>query len=107
MTVELLTSELRKAHALALEFKGGFSDHFNNAEQFAKALGDAIEQFESGDASALEQVHLWFLPTSDWDDLIGHYGIELGQSVSNLVTAQLGCKHSSSPGCANEPRLHF
>jgi hypothetical protein len=36
---------------------------------------------EQGDETALDDVFLWFLPTSDWDDLVGEDGMELGNEI--------------------------
>lgn len=81
---ELLT-ELKKAHALASEFTGGYSELFFSAEEFADALGKAISELERGNKAVVDDLYLWFLPTSDWDDFIKMEGLELGQRVSELL----------------------
>jgi hypothetical protein len=83
---EILT-ELKKAHALASEFTGGYSERFFGAEEFAAALGKAIVELENGNLTVIDDLHLWFLPTSDWDDFVSVEGIGLGQHISDLLTA--------------------
>jgi hypothetical protein len=85
MDIEALHEELRKAYPLASEFRGGYSERFDSAESFTQALGTAISQLEHGDLGVLRKVSLWFLPTSDWDDLVGLDGLELGQRVSDML----------------------
>ena len=85
MDITTLLTELNKAHELASEFSGGYSERFADAESFAQALGQAVSKLEGGDMSVLPQLSLWFLPTSDWDDLVGADGIELGQRVSDML----------------------
>lgn len=80
-----LLAELKKAHALASEFTGGYSERFFGAEEFSDALGKAIGELESGNMAIIDDLYLWFLPTSDWDDFIKMEGLELGQRVSDLL----------------------
>jgi hypothetical protein len=82
-----LLIELRKAHELASQFSGGYSERFHSAEEFAHALGMAILELEAGNRAVLEQLDLWFLPTSDWDDLVRFDGLELGQRISDMLCA--------------------
>lgn len=80
-----LLAELKKAHVLASEFAGGYSERFFGAEEFADALGKAISELERGNKAVIDDLYLWFLPTSDWDDFIKMEGLELGQRVSDLL----------------------
>ena len=38
----------------------------------------------------LKELSLWFLPTSDWDDLIKLEGLEMGQRVAWDLVLRLG-----------------
>ena len=80
-----LIAVLKKAHELASQFEGGYSVRFFGAEEFAKALGIAVNEFENGNDSVLDDLQLWFLPTSEWDDFIKLEGLELGQRISALL----------------------
>lgn len=82
-----LLAELKKAHELASQFTGGYSERFFGAEEFANALGITISEFENGNNAVVDDLYLWFLPTSDWDDFIKMEGLELGQRVSDLLAA--------------------
>lgn len=83
-----MITELKKAHELASQFTGGYSERFIGAENFAKALGHAIKDLEDGNTATLEQLDLWFLPTSDWDDFVKFEGIELGQKISDMLRSR-------------------
>lgn len=80
-----LLAELKKAYELASQFTGGYSERFVGAEEFATALGMAVRELENGNDAIVEDLYLWFLPTSDWDDFIKLEGLELGQRVSDLL----------------------
>ena len=80
-----LLAQLKMAHALASEFTGGYSERFMSAEEFADALGKAISELESGNTAVIDDLSLWFLPTSDWDDFVKLEGLEMGQRVSDLL----------------------
>lgn len=81
-----LLAELKKAHALACKLSGGYSEGFLSAEEFSAALGNAISELETGNDAVIEDLYLWFLPTSDWDDFIKIKGLDLGQRVLRLLT---------------------
>lgn len=85
-----LLAELKKAHDLVSQFAGGYSERFFGAEEFAKALGVAINELENGDESSLDNLYLWFLPTSEWDDFTNMDGLEIGQRVSDLLAKYCG-----------------
>ncbi|MEK6787887.1 MAG: hypothetical protein AABY68_02925 [Pseudomonadota bacterium] len=85
MNSDTLIDELKKAHELASQFAGGYSERFMSAEAFSDALGQAIINLEAGDTTVLLQLDLWFLPTSDWDNFIKVEGIELGQRISDML----------------------
>ena len=88
-TFRELLVELKKAQKLASQFTGGYSERFFDAEEFAHALDATIIKLEGGDIGVLENLSLWFLPTSDWDDLIKIDGFELGQRISELIEKYL------------------
>lgn len=44
-----------------------------------------IHELERGNEEIVDDLFLWFLPTSDWDDFIKMEGLELGQRVSVLL----------------------
>lgn len=86
MNTDALLTELREAHALASQFEGGYSERFFGAQEFTKALGNAVTELENGNLSVLSDLQLWFLPTSDWDDFVKSDGIELGQRISDMLS---------------------
>ncbi|MDR1274896.1 MAG: hypothetical protein LBL72_00665 [Candidatus Accumulibacter sp.] len=88
MNIDPLIAELKKAHALASQFTGGYSARFMSAEEFAHALAQTIAELEAGNTAALKKLNLWFLPTSDWDDFVKLEGMELGQRISDMLRAQ-------------------
>lgn len=77
---------LDKAEKLASEFQGGYSGQFFSAEEFHQALFDSINKFKQGDNTQLDQLHIWFLPTSCWDDFIGIEGQALANEISGLLS---------------------
>jgi hypothetical protein len=76
---------LGQAIDLAAQYSGGYSERFLGAEEFAAALHNALEQLNAGDKSVIETLWLWFLPTSDWDDLVGWEGVDLGNKIEGLL----------------------
>lgn len=89
MKNDALIIHLRKARELACQYVGGYSAHFDSAEEFAYELGQAVEELEAGNEAVLEKLHLWFSPTSDWDDLVRMDGIELGQRVFDMLSERI------------------
>ena len=77
---------LDKAEKLASEFQGGYSGQFLSAEEFHEALLDSINKFKQGDTTQLDKLHIWFLPTSCWDDFVGRAGQDLANEISNLLS---------------------
>ena len=77
---------LDKAEKLASEFKGGYSGEFLSAEKFHQALIDSIKKFKQGDNTQLDKLHVWFLPTSCWDNFIGKDGQDLANEISRLLS---------------------
>jgi len=75
-----LIDELKRAHNVAEKYEGGNSGEFLDAKEFASALNEAIQNFESSDDSCVKNLWLWFAPTSVWDDLIDIDETELGNS---------------------------
>jgi len=77
---------LDKAEKLAGKFQGGYSGQFLSAEEFHQALFDSINKFKQGDKTQLDKLHIWFLPTSCWDDFIGKDGQDLAIEISGLLS---------------------
>ncbi len=77
---------LDKAEKLADEFQGGYSGQFLSAEEFHQALFDSINKLKQGDNTQLNKLHIWFLPTSCWDDFIGRDGQDLVNEISSLLS---------------------
>lgn len=77
---------LEKAEKLASKFQGGYSEQFLSAEDFHQALLDSINKFKQGDRTQLNQLRIWFLPTSCWDNFIGRDGQDLANEISGLLT---------------------
>jgi hypothetical protein len=77
---------LDKAEQLASEFQGGYSGQFLSAEEFHQALFDSINKFKQGDKTQLDKLHIWFLPTSCWDDFVGKDGQELANEISGILS---------------------
>lgn len=84
--LQKLIELLDEAKRLAAQFSSGYSGRFSSAEEFHSALKDSIAKLKAGDASQLEKLHLWFLPTSCWDDFVGKEGQSLANDISNLLT---------------------
>jgi len=80
-----LVDLLDKAEKLASEFQGGFSGQFLSAEDFYQALRGSINKYKQGDKTQLDKLHIWFLPTSCWDDIIGKDGQDLANEISGLL----------------------
>lgn len=85
-TYTKLLDKLDKAENLAREFQGGYSGQFLSAEEFHQALFDSINKFKKGDKTQLDKLHIWFLPTSCWDDFIGKEGQDLANEISELLS---------------------
>ena len=77
---------LDKAEKLASEFQGGYSGQFLSAEEFHQALCDSINKLKQGDKTQLDKLHIWFLPTSCWDDFVGKDGQDLANEISGLLS---------------------
>ena len=81
-----LLNLLDKAEQLASEFQGGYSGQFLSAEEFHTALSENISKLKQGDRTQLDRLHLWFLPTSCWDDFVGKDGQDLANEISGLLS---------------------
>jgi hypothetical protein len=77
---------LDKAEKQASEFQGGCSGQFLSAEEFHKALFDSINKLKQGDKTQLDELHIWFSPTSCWDDFIGKDGQDLANEISRRLS---------------------
>ena len=77
---------LDKAEKMASEYQGGYSGKFLSAKEFHKALFESISKLKTGDTTQLDQLHIWFLPTSCWDDFIGTEGLNLANEISELLS---------------------
>jgi hypothetical protein len=77
---------LDKAEKLASEFQGGYAGQFLSAEKFHQALLESIIKLKQGDITQLDNLHIWFLPTSFWDDLVGKDGQDLANEISGLLS---------------------
>jgi hypothetical protein len=85
--IEKLIIELDQAEKLLSQFSGGYSESFFSAEKFHQALIVHIEKLKNGDLRVLDNLYLWFLPTSDWDDFVGFEGQDLANSISGKLKA--------------------
>lgn len=81
-----LNDLLDKAVQLAGEFQGGYSGQFLSAEEFHQALFDSINKFKQGDKTQLDKLHIWFLPTSCWDDFVGKDRQDLANEIIALLS---------------------
>jgi hypothetical protein len=79
---------LAKAEQLAREFRGSHSSQFLSAEEFHVALLGSINKLKQGDLSQLRQLHIWFLPSSCWDDFIGKDGQDLAKDITELLSKE-------------------
>ncbi len=77
---------LDQAAQLASEFTGGYSGEFLSAEEFHRTLSESISKLKQGDGAQLHRLHIWFLPTSCWDDFIGKDGQDLANEISRLLS---------------------
>lgn len=77
---------LDKAEKQASEFQGGYSGQFLSAQEFHQALLDGINKLKQGDKTQLGKLHIWFLPTSCWDDFIGKDGQDLANEIGRLLS---------------------
>ena len=82
---EKLINTLWRAEEIASEFEGGYSERFIDAKDFHKALKASIIRFEKGDDTVLDEIFLWFLPTSDFDDFVGFAGMDVANEVCELI----------------------
>ena len=81
-----LLNLLDKAEQLASEFQGDYSVQFLSAEEFHTALSESISKLKQGDRTQLDRLHVWFLPTSCWDDFVGKDGQDLANEISGLLS---------------------
>ncbi len=86
--INQLTSKLQLAHELSKNFTGGWSNDFLSAEDFSKALGEAIERLGNGDKAALTDLTIWFMPAGDWDDFVGIEGQDLANEIYKMLLSQ-------------------
>jgi len=80
-----LLDDLHKAEKLLAEFKGGYSNRFDSAQDFHSHLVDFIDDIEYGNQTDLSKLWIWFAPTFDWDDLVGMDGLEIGNRIFERV----------------------
>jgi hypothetical protein len=76
---------LHKAEKILAEFKGGYSNRFDSAQDFRSHLVDFIDDIEFGNQTDLSELWIWFAPTCDWDDLVGMTGVEIGNRIFERV----------------------
>jgi len=50
-----------------------------------KGYNNAISSFENGNDSVLNDMYLWFLPTSDFDDFVGFAGMDVANELYELI----------------------
>ena len=81
-----LLNLLDKAEQLASKFQGGYSGQFLSAVEFHTALSESISKLKQGDRIQLDRLHVWFLPTSCWDDFVGKDGQDLANEISGLLS---------------------
>lgn len=77
---------LEEAANLASEYTGGYSNQFSSAEAFHAALVESIEKLKDGDETQLQNIAVWFMPTSSWDDLVGIAGMDLANKISEIIS---------------------
>ncbi|TXE15456.1 hypothetical protein ES731_15355 [Psychroflexus gondwanensis] len=80
-----LVEDLHKAEKLLAEFKGGYSNQFDSAQDFHSHLVDFINDIEYGNRIDISELWIWFAPTCAWDDLVGLVGIEIGNRIFERV----------------------
>jgi asparagine synthetase A len=80
---------LYDASEILSQQEGGYSDHFDDAEEFYIKLQQCLQSLENGDVESINSLYKWFAPTSDWDDLVDEEGIEIGNKVFGLLTRLL------------------
>ena len=80
-----LLDDLHEAEEFLLNFKGSYSGEFLSAESFHEALVDAIDGIEEGNKTDLTKFYIWFAPKSQWDELTGANGMELGNRIFERV----------------------
>jgi hypothetical protein len=85
MSHESLIQNLEKACVIAAKYEGGYSGEFLDAKDFAKALSVAVTKFKGGDQTVLNELWGYFAPTTEWDDLVGEEGIDLGNSIFEVL----------------------
>ena len=74
------------AEMLVGQYSGGYSGQFLSAEEFHHALQESISKFKQGDQSQLNKLHLWCLPTSNWDGFVGKDGEDLGNQITEILS---------------------
>ena len=84
-TFSKLLELLDNATETVRQYSGGNSGSFLCGEDFCNELKTAVDSLKSNDLTVLEKIHIWFLPTSAWDDFIGIDGLHLGNSISDLT----------------------
>lgn len=83
--IRLLVVALDKAIELLRSYNGGcgLSTSFDSTEEFAAALEKHRDRLIERDLSCLDELAVWFAPTSDWDDCVGE--IELANEIEGLI----------------------
>lgn len=74
------------AYKTTLEFKGGYSDHFYDVKDFRSELERILNYGKKNnriDIKDLGNLKIWFMPSYDWDDLIGNN--ELGNEILSIL----------------------
>lgn len=87
---ERLFKLLDQAQQLSGEYTGGYSYYFSSAQEFHATLTQCIQKLKEGDDTQLKEMHIWFAPTCDWDDLVGMDGVGLGNEIYELLTKMKG-----------------
>lgn len=76
-----LLDDLHEAIEMLSHYKGGYSGDILSAEEFHDMLSHEIMSIEEINNNDLSKLHIWFSPTSAWDDFVGIEGLDLGNRI--------------------------
>lgn len=74
-----LINDLKQAEKVLSEFTGGYSGMYISSEDFHLDLRDSINKLENGNTEVINELWIWFAPTSHWDNFVGD--VALGEKI--------------------------
>ena len=84
--IKRLITLLERVNKLANNFSGEYLHHFHSGSEFGSRILLSIENLKENNFSELNDIYNSFHPDSEWHDLTGEQGKEIGAEIFSLTT---------------------